>query len=83
MTEGAGKATDSDPQVLPRSVVHGAELTLSLPVAMSVASGLNALAHCVDSVCRTSSPTRPPCRDASRWCTRPTGAPSRLPRPLR
>ncbi|MER5753767.1 maleylacetate reductase [Streptomyces sp. NPDC002088] len=50
LTEGARKTTGSDPRVLPRSVVYDAALTLSLPVAMSVASGLNALAHCVDSM---------------------------------
>jgi alcohol dehydrogenase class IV len=36
--------------VLPRAVVYDAALTLSLPVDLSVASGLNALAHCVDSM---------------------------------
>jgi alcohol dehydrogenase class IV len=36
--------------VLPRAIVYDATLTLSLPVEMSVASGLNALAHCVDSM---------------------------------
>jgi alcohol dehydrogenase class IV len=36
--------------VLPRSVVYDASLTRSLPVAMAVASGLNAVAHCVDSM---------------------------------
>jgi alcohol dehydrogenase class IV len=37
-------------RVLPRVIVYDAGLTVSLPVAMSVASGLNALAHCVDSM---------------------------------
>ncbi|MCX4409939.1 maleylacetate reductase [Streptomyces sp. NBC_01764] len=50
LTEGARKTTGVDARVLPRSVVYDATLTLSLPVAMSVASGLNALAHCVDSM---------------------------------
>jgi alcohol dehydrogenase class IV len=36
--------------VLPRAVVYDAGLMLSLPVDLSVASGLNALAHCVDSM---------------------------------
>ncbi len=36
--------------MLPRAVVYDAGLMLSLPVPMSVASGLNALAHCVDSM---------------------------------
>jgi len=50
LTEGARKTTGTDPRVLPRAVVYDATLTLSLPVGMSVASGLNALAHCVDSM---------------------------------
>jgi maleylacetate reductase len=50
LTEGARKTTGTDPRVLPRVVIYDAALTTSLPVAMSVASGLNALAHCVDSM---------------------------------
>ncbi len=50
LTERARKTTGVDPRVLPRSIVYDAELTLSLPVPTSVASGLNALAHCVDSM---------------------------------
>jgi len=50
ITEAARKLTGSDSRVLPRTVVYDASLMLSLPVEMSVASGLNALAHCVDSM---------------------------------
>ena len=50
LTEGAKKTTGTDPRVLPRVIVYDATLTLSLPVPMSVASGLNALAHCVDAM---------------------------------
>jgi maleylacetate reductase len=50
LTEGARKTTGVDPRVLPRAIVYDASLTTSLPVEMSVASGLNALAHCVDSM---------------------------------
>lgn len=50
LTEGTVKTTGSDARVLPRSVVYDATLTLSLPVGTSVASGLNAMAHCVDSL---------------------------------
>ncbi|MEU4227809.1 maleylacetate reductase [Nonomuraea sp. NPDC026600] len=50
LTERARKTTGVDARVLPRSVVYDATLTLSLPVPMSVASGLNALAHCVDTM---------------------------------
>jgi maleylacetate reductase len=50
LTEGAKKTTGTDNRVLPRVVIYDAALTMSLPVDMSVASGLNALAHCVDSM---------------------------------
>ncbi len=50
LTEGARKTTGVDPRVLPETVIYDAELTVTLGVAMSVASGLNALAHCVDSL---------------------------------
>lgn len=50
LTEDATKVTGIDPRVLPRAIVYDATLTLSLPTELSVASGLNALAHCVDSM---------------------------------
>ena len=50
LTEGAKKTTGTDKRVLPKVVIYDAALTMSLPVDMSVASGLNALAHCVDSM---------------------------------
>ena len=50
VTEGARKTTGSDPRVLPRVIVYDETLTHSLPAESSVASGLNALAHCIDSM---------------------------------
>jgi alcohol dehydrogenase class IV len=50
LTEGNRKTTGTDPRVLPKVIVYDPSLTLSLPVPMSVASGLNALAHCVDAM---------------------------------
>src|SRR5215468_8453292 len=50
LTEGAKKTTGIDQRVLPKAIIYDAALTMSLPVDMSVASGLNALAHCVDSM---------------------------------
>jgi maleylacetate reductase len=50
LTEGREKRTGVDPGVLPVSVVYDSTLTLTLPVEVSVASGLNGLAHCVDSM---------------------------------
>ncbi|MER6936119.1 maleylacetate reductase [Nocardioides sp. NPDC127514] len=48
--EGGTKTTGVDARVLPASIVYDASLLTSLPVQMTVASGLNAMAHCVDSM---------------------------------
>lgn len=50
LTEHGRKTTGIDPRVLPRAVVYDATLMLTLPVEMSLSSGLNAVAHCVDSM---------------------------------
>ncbi|GAA2522875.1 iron-containing alcohol dehydrogenase [Winogradskya humida] len=49
LTEAGRKTTGTDPRVLPRTVIYDPELTLGLPPELTVASGLNALAHCIDS----------------------------------
>jgi alcohol dehydrogenase class IV len=49
LTDGSRKTTGTDRRVLPRSVVYDPELTVSLPVELSTASGLNAMAHCVEA----------------------------------
>ncbi|GGG61468.1 maleylacetate reductase [Kocuria dechangensis] len=50
MTEDRTKTTGVDEKVLPVSVVYDAQLSRTLPVGLSVASGLNGLAHCIDSL---------------------------------
>ncbi|HEY5855443.1 MAG TPA: maleylacetate reductase [Aldersonia sp.] len=50
LTEAARKTTGVDDAVLPVTVIYDANLTLSLPVGLSVASGLNGMAHCIDSM---------------------------------
>jgi alcohol dehydrogenase class IV len=50
LTEDRTKTTGSDDRVLPRAVVYDAALTLDMPARLSALSGLNALAHCVDSL---------------------------------
>lgn len=50
LTDEGVKTTGVDGRVLPTTVVYDAELTTSLPVDLTVASGLNGLAHCVDSL---------------------------------
>ena len=49
-TEDGSKTTLNDPRVLPETVIYDPDLTLQLPVAMSVASGLNAMAHAVEGL---------------------------------
>ncbi len=50
MTENRTKTTGVDEKVLPRAVVYDPDLLASLPADLAVASGLNAMAHCVDSL---------------------------------
>lgn len=50
LTDGDRKTTGIDNRVLPASIVYDAELLTTLPAEMAVASGLNALAHCVDAM---------------------------------
>ncbi|MFL4473420.1 maleylacetate reductase [Paeniglutamicibacter sp. MACA_103] len=50
LTEEGRKSTGVDARVLPATVIYDAALSLSLPVGLSVASGLNAMAHCIDSM---------------------------------
>ncbi len=49
-TEDGLKTTLRDARVLPEVVIYDPALTLGLPVAMSVTSGLNAMAHAVEAV---------------------------------
>ena len=50
MSDGERKFTGKDNQVLPRTIVYDPDLTLGLPPAVSAASGMNALAHCVEGL---------------------------------
>jgi maleylacetate reductase len=49
-TEHGRKTTQRTPKVLPRSVVYDVDLTLGLPVPLSVTSGMNAIAHAVEAL---------------------------------
>ena len=49
ITDGARKVTGRDAKVMPRTIIYDSELTLGLPAAVSAASGMNAIAHCVES----------------------------------
>jgi maleylacetate reductase len=50
MTDGERKITGRDVKVLPRTIVYDPDLTLGLPAAVSAASGMNAIAHCVEAL---------------------------------
>ncbi|MBX9872414.1 MAG: maleylacetate reductase [Burkholderiaceae bacterium] len=50
LTEGGLKKTGRDLRVLPRTVIYDPELTLSLPAALSVTSGINAIAHAAEGL---------------------------------
>jgi maleylacetate reductase len=50
ITEERTKTTGIDPIVLPTVVIYDADLVATLPQPMAIASGLNAMAHCVDSL---------------------------------
>ncbi len=50
MTSDGRKTTGRDPRVLPRTVVYDPELTYSLPPLTTAASGMNAVAHCLEAL---------------------------------
>ena len=50
MTEGGAKRTGRDARVQPKVVLYDPELTLDLPIPVSSASGMNAIAHCVEAL---------------------------------
>ena len=49
-TEGDRKVTVRDPRVRARTIVYDPDLTLALPPAVTAASGMNAVAHCVEAL---------------------------------
>jgi maleylacetate reductase len=50
MTEGGLKTTGRDARVLPRTVIYDPELTLKLPLRMTVLSAVNAIAHAAEGL---------------------------------
>ncbi len=65
-TAGGAKTTRRDPSIRPETVIYDVDLTLTLPVALTVTSALNAIAHAVEAL---YAPDRNPvveamCRDA-------------------
>jgi len=50
LTEAGLKRTGRDPRVLPRTVIYDPSLTLTLPVGLSITSGMNAIAHAAEGL---------------------------------
>ena len=50
LSDGERKFTGKSANVLPRTIVYDPELTLSLPAAVSAASAMNGVAHCVEAL---------------------------------
>ena len=50
ITEGGVKKTGRDAKVLPRTVIYDPELTLGLPLAMTLTSAMNAIAHAAEGL---------------------------------
>lgn len=50
ITTGRLKETGADNTVLPVAVIYDAALVLTLPPRLSITSGINALAHCIDAL---------------------------------
>jgi maleylacetate reductase len=50
LSEGDRKMTARDAKVLPRTIIYDPDLTVGLPPAVTAASGMNAIAHCVEAL---------------------------------
>jgi maleylacetate reductase len=50
LTEAGVKKTGKDPRVLPRTVIYDPELSMALPVPLSITSGMNAIAHAAEGL---------------------------------
>src|SRR5258707_6139548 len=50
LTEGGIKRTGRDPKVIPRVVIYAPALTISMPMNLTLASGMNAIAHAAEGL---------------------------------
>jgi len=48
-TQNGRKVTQRSPKVLPEVVIYDVDLTLTLPIGLSMTSGINAIAHAVEA----------------------------------
>src|SRR5438309_7156014 len=49
-TRDGVKTTQSDPKILPETVIYDVDLTMTMPPSLSATSGLNAIAHAVEAL---------------------------------
>lgn len=54
-TKDGKKTTWSDPKILPTTVIYDVDLTMTLPPTLSATSGINAMAHAVESLYATNT----------------------------
>ncbi len=59
LTEGGIKKTGSDPKVIPRVVIYDPALTISMPMNLTLASGMNAIAHAAEGLYAEDSASAP------------------------
>ncbi|WP_158735738.1 maleylacetate reductase [Alteribacillus sp. YIM 98480] len=50
ITKNGQKQTGKDPIVKPKTIIYDPELTKSMPASLSLVSGVNAMAHCVEAL---------------------------------
>ena len=48
-TAGGEKTTRRDPSILPETVIYDVDLTMSLPIGLTVTSAMNAIAHAMEA----------------------------------
>ncbi|MFY1694295.1 MULTISPECIES: maleylacetate reductase and hydroxyquinol 1,2-dioxygenase domain-containing protein [unclassified Solwaraspora] len=60
-TDTTGKVTRTDARILPETVIYDVDLTVGLPVPLTVTSGVNAIAHAVEAL---YAPSANPMADA-------------------
>ena len=49
-TDNGEKVTRSDPKILPATVIYDVDLTMTLPTAVCITSGINAMAHAIEAL---------------------------------
>jgi len=54
-TQGEKKTTRSDSKILPETVIYDVDLTITLPSSLSATSGVNAIAHAIESLYATNT----------------------------